>query len=257
MVKTRTPEQLKLMRRSGQIAAAALKRALEGAKLDVSGLRIDEIAGREMLKMGGDWSYKTVPGYKFATCVNFNEGVVHGLPTDQKIEDGDLVSIDLAAMYKGWHTDCAWTKLVSRKQNSKEYKEKEKFLKVGEEALWLGIKQAIEGHTIGDISAAIQGKVEGAGYFVVRTLVGHGVGEKLHEDPEVPGYGRKGTGLILQEGMTLAIEVIYAKGTPDVALDSDGWTYKSADNSISGLFEMTVVVGKKKAEVLTDWKRVS
>jgi methionyl aminopeptidase len=250
MVKRRGEKELELMRRSGKIAAAALKRALEGVKSGVSAYALDELAGREMLKLGGDWSYKTVPGYKFATCVNFNEGVVHGLPSERKIEKGDLVSVDLAATYQGWHTDCAWTVLVGIDWA------KEKFLKVGEEALFLGIKQAVEGNTVGDISSAIQGKVEGAGFHVVRSLVGHGVGEKLHEEPEVPGYGKKGTGLVLEMGMTIAIEVIYAKGTPDVVLDKDGWTYRSVDNSMTGLFEMTVAVGKKSAEILTDWRKV-
>ncbi len=257
MVKIRIGKELDLMRRSGQIASAALKRAIERAKKGISALEIDEVAGREMLNLGGDWSYKTVPGYKYATCVNFNEGVVHGLPTNRKIEAGDLVSVDLAAMYKGWHTDCAWTVLVNSEQGigNSQIEEKKKFLKVGEEALFLGIKHAVEGQTIGDISSAIQGKVEGAGFHVVRSLVGHGVGEKLHEDPEIPGYGKAGTGLVLEAGMTLAIEVIYAKGTSDIVLDSDGWTYRSADGSMSGLFEMTVIVGKEKCEVLTDWRK--
>lgn len=251
MVKSRTEAELKLMRRSGQIASTALKKALNRALVGVSAKDIDEAAGREILKLGGDWSYRTVPNYKFATCVNFNEGVVHGLPSDRKVESGDLISVDLAVMYQGWHTDCAWTVLVG----ADEKKDKQKFLKVGEEALFLGIKQAIEGNTVGDISAAIQGKVEGSGYHVVRSLVGHGVGEKLHEEPEVPGYGTKGRGLLLQAGMTIAIEVIYAKGTSDVLLDKDKWTYISADRSLSGLFEMTVVIGKKEAEILTDWRK--
>jgi methionyl aminopeptidase len=250
MVRSKTQTEIDLMRQSGQIAAKALERAIKNIKVGVKASELDKIAGDEMMALGGDWSYKTVPGYKWATCINFNEGVVHGIPTDRVVREGDLVSIDLAATFQGWHTDTAWTVLVGEDEG------KNKFLQVGEEALWLGIKQAVDGNTIGDIGAAIQGKVEGAGYHIVRTLVGHGVGGKLHEDPQVPGYGKKGTGLLLEEGMTIAIEVIYTKGTTEVVLDKDGWTYNSEDGSMSGLFEMTVVVGKQKAEVLTDWRKV-
>ncbi len=238
------------MRQSGLIAAKALKAALEKVKPGVSGLEIDKIAEAEIYAQGGDLSYKTVPGYKYATCITVNEGVVHGIPTDRKFVDGDLVSIDLAVMYKGWHTDCAWSILIGKDP------EKERFLRAGEQALWDGIEKATVGNMIGDISSAIQEKIEGYEYNVVRTLVGHGVGKSLHEDPEIPGFGTKGTGVVLKSGMSLAIEVIFAAGSPEVLLGSDGWTYYTADKSCGGLFEMTVIVGKGKAEVLTDWRKV-
>ncbi len=247
------------MRKSGVIAAKALERAIETIKVGVIGLEIDEVVKREILKQGGDLSYKTVPGYKYATCITVNEQVVHGIPTARKFEIGDVVSVDLAVMYRGWHTDCAWSVLVREKgegERGKDFKEKGKFLKTGEAALLDGIAQAVDGNTVGDISAAIQAKVEGAGYSVVRSLVGHGVGKSLHEDPEIPGFGQKGTGPILRSGMSLAIEVIYTAGAPEVVLDEDGWTFSSADKSLGGLFEMTVIVGKKEAEVLTDWHKV-
>lgn len=244
MVK-RNAYELKLMRESGRIAGLALKKALEAVKPGISGLELDEIAEKEIYRRGGDLSYKSVPGYRFATCITINEQVVHGIPTDRIIKDGDLVSIDLAVNFKGWHTDCAWSVLVGFG------KEKENFLKVGEEALKDGISQAIEGHRIGDISFAIQSKVEGAGYHVVRSLVGHGVGRKLHEEPEVPGFGNKGTGVLLRAGMTLAIEVIYTKGSGEVVLGTDGWTVSSLDGSWAAVFETSLVVGREKAEVLT------
>lgn len=233
------------MRKSGEIAAKALKRSLAEIKVGVSELDIDKIVEREIYQAGGDLSYKSVPGYKYATCITVNEQVVHGIPTDRKFIDGDLVSVDLAVVYKGWHTDCAWSVLVG--QDS----EKEKFLKIGEEALWLGVAQAVDGNRIGDISHAIQTKIESAGYSVVRSLVGHGIGRSLHEDPEIPGFGEKNTGLVLKTGMSLAIEVIYTKGKPEVVLESDNWTFSSSDKSWGGLFEMTVIVGEKRAEVLT------
>ena len=241
------------MRQSGKIAASALKKALLGVKVGVSELEIDQIAEKEIYRLGGDLSYKSVPGYKFATCITVNDQVVHGIPTERKFAKGDLVSIDLAVVYKGWHTDCAWSVLVgaSVDQSISELEEKKKFLRKGEQALRDGIAQAVDGNKIGDISEAIQSKVEGAGYHVVRSLVGHGIGRNLHEKPEVPGYGKKGTGIILKQGTSLAIEVIYAKSTSEVILGQDGWTFSSADGSWAAVFEMTVVVRKEKAEVLT------
>ncbi len=250
-MKLRNPYELTLMRKSGEISAKALKRALEEVKVGVSELEVDKITESEIYKLGGSLSYKTVPNYKFATCITVNEQVVHGIPTDRKFVSGDLVSVDLAAAFKGWHTDCAWTILVGKDS------EKEKFLLVGEQALWEAIAQAVEGNRVGDISYAIQTKVERVGYQVVRSLVGHGIGRSLHEEPQVPCFGKKDTGPLLREGAALAIEVIYTQGSHEVVLQDDGWTFKTADGSWGGLFEMTVIVGKEKAEVLTDWRSVT
>ena len=236
------------MRKCGGIASSALKKALDSIKVGVSEIEVDKAVEAQIYKLGGDLSYKTVPNYKFATCITVNEQVVHGIPTDRKFKKGDVVSVDLAVEYKGWHTDCAWSKIVA---DDKADKEKQKFLEVGEQALWAAIAQAIDGRRIGDISNAIQTRIEGVGFSVVRSLVGHGIGRSMHEDPEIPGVGKKGTGFLLKSGMTLAIEVIYIMGKYEVVLQEDGWTYSSADKSLGGLFEMTVVVGKEKAEVLT------
>lgn len=249
-MKPRTLKELELMRAGGKMTAAALKNALAQVIPGVSCLELEKVAEETILKLGGEISFRTVRDYRWTTCITINEQVVHGIPTQRKLQIGDVVSIDLGVLYKGWHTDAAWSLVVG------EDREKEKFLSAGEEALWLGIKQAIDGNRIGDISTAIQEKIEGAGFSVVRSLVGHGVGRSLHEEPEVPGYGKKGTGMILKSGETLAIEVIYTKGGPEVVLEADGWTISSADGSLSGLFEMSVIVGKEKAEVLTDWRKV-
>lgn len=254
MSKIRNNYELSLIKKSGEIAASALKKALDSIKVGTNGLQIDKIAQDEIYKLGGDLSYKTVPGYSFATCVTINEAVVHGIPTDRRIERGDLVSVDLAVEYRGWHADCAWTVIVKEDKKGDKDDKKRKFLHVGEKALWLGIAQAVDGNRVGDISEAIQAKVEEAGYSVVRSLVGHGIGRRLHEEPEVPGYGIKGTGAHLKSGMVLAIEVIYAMGNFEVVLENDGWTYSTKDKSLSALFEMTVIVGKKEAKVLTSIK---
>src|SRR3989344_3554295 len=256
MVKLRSEIELELMRESGRITGLALKEVLKNIKAGITGLELDKIAEEEMKSQGAQSSFKTVEGYSFTTCVTVNEQVVHGIPTTRVLKEGDIVSIDLGALYKGWHTDAAWSVIVSEQATgNRQQEEKKKFLSVGEEALWLGIKQATDGNRIGDIAEAIQTKVEGSGYSIVRSLVGHGVGKELHEDPEVPGYGKKGTGMILRKGMTIAIEVIYNMGNKEVLLNDDGWTIVSADGSLAGLFEMSVIVDKKP-EVLTDWRRL-
>ncbi len=254
MVRPRTTAELDLMRESGRISAIALKKVIESIKAGVTGLEIDAIATKAILDNGGQIAFTNVDGYKYATCITINEQVVHGIPTDIPFSAGDVVSVDLGCTYNGWYSDTAWSVLV--KGEDSEMAEKEKFLRVGEEALWSAIKQAVDGNTIGDISSQIQSKIEGGGYSVVRSLVGHGVGQELHEEPEVPGIGKPGKGLVLQAGMSLAIEAIYTQGSPDVVVESDEWTISTADGSWGGLYEMTVIVGIEKAEILTDWRKV-
>lgn len=265
-MKPRSKGQLALMRKSGEISAKALKNTLAAVKAGVSLLELDAIAEETVLSLGALPSFKTVPGYKWTTCLTVNNEVVHGIPRQIILKEGDILGIDLGAVYKGWHTDCAWSVLVGEKVlNSQAFQddkmggvhdEKVKFLRAGEAALWAGVKKAVSGNRIGDISAAIQAQIEGVGFSVVRSLVGHGVGRELHEEPEVPGFGVSGTGIELKSGMTLAIEPIYTAGSHEVVLDPDGWTIVSKDGSLGGLFEMSVIVAGEKAEVLTDWRKV-
>jgi methionyl aminopeptidase len=246
-LKPRTKEQLILMRKSGEINAKALKKVLESVKEGVTLKELDQIAENEIKRLGGEISFQTVEDYQWTTCLTLNNEVVHGIPRDITISSGDKLSIDIGALFKGWHTDAAWSVIVG--------KEPSLFLMAGEKALWAGIAQAIEGNRVGDISNAIQTVIEGAGCSVVRTLVGHGVGRQLHEDPQIPGIGKKGTGPLLKSGQTLAIEAIYTQGRPEVVTDKDGWTISTKDGSLGGLFEMSIIVGKDKAEVLTDWRK--
>lgn len=257
MVKPRTTPELDLMRESGRISAVALKKVIQSIQEGATGLEIDAIATKEILENGGQIAFTNVDGYKYATCITINEQVVHGIPTDVKFKAGDIVSVDLGCTYNGWYSDTAWSVLVQGTGDSLQgTEEKAKFLRVGEDALWSAIKQAVSGNTIGDISNQIQSKIEGSGYSVVTSLVGHGVGKELHEEPEVPGIGKPGKGLVLQAGMTLAIEAIYTQGSPDVIVEDDEWTISTADGSWGGLYEMTVIVGKEKPEILTDWRKV-
>lgn len=258
----RSKGELSLMRKSGEITAKALKAVLKSVKEGITLTELDKIAEAEIRKNGAAPGFMTVPGYNWATCVTINHEVVHGIPRDIKLTKGDLFSVDVGAVLNGWHTDAAWSVLVGHESGVKGQEKNEdldkkiRFLKAGEEAMWQGINQARAGNKIGDIGAAMQKVVEGAGYSVVRSLVGHGIGKKLHEDPEVPGFGKAGKGLPLKKDMTIAIEAIYNAGGPDVVLDPDGWTISSKDGSWGGLFEMTVIVGGEEAEVLTDWRKI-
>lgn len=244
----KTPQELELMRKSGLISAKALKKTLEKVTPGVSLLELEEVAEKEIKAHGADSAFKTVEGYQYTTCLTINDELVHGIPRDIKLKEGDLLSIDLGARFKGWCTDTAWSVVVGKESNF--------FLATGEKALWQGIDQAVEGNRIGDISAAIQDAVEGAGFSVSRSLIGHGVGLQLHESPEVPGFGEAGTGIVLKSGMCLAIEVIYTGGRSEVVLASDNWTLVTADHSLGGLFEMTIIVGKQAPEVITDWRSI-
>lgn len=251
----RTLKEQKLLKKSGSITAHALKKGLEVATVGANLLEIERVVEEEIKRLGGESSFKTVPGYHWTTCLTINNEVVHGVPRDYVLKEGDVLSIDLGAIYEGWHTDAAWSVLVESRESRVENREKKRFLQIGEEAMWAGLKQALMGNRIGDIGAAMQMVVEKkGGYRVVRTLVGHGIGRELHEEPEVPGFGEKHTGIVLKEGMSLAIEAIYTESSYDVKLAPDKWTYVSADGSLGAMFEMSVIVGKKSALVLTDWR---
>lgn len=255
----RTKSEIDLMRKSGQIAAQALKKAIDSAKIGITLEELDKIAEQEIQNLGGQPSFKTVPGYYWATCLSLNQGVVHGIPNKIPLSEGDILGIDIGAIYEGWYSDCSWSILVSNLKDEERilrYQDKIKFLETGEKALWKAIAQATVGKRIGDIASSMQSTIEDGGYSIVKSLSGHGVGRAYHEEPEVPGFGKAGAGLVLLENMTLAIEAIYTSGSGKVYVEEDGWTITSADQSLAGLFEMTVVVGKNRPEVLTNWRKI-
>ncbi len=227
-----------------------MKKVLDNIKPGVSQLELEELAASQIQKSGAAPSFKTVPGYNWATCITVNDEVVHGIPKDYKLQEGDIVGIDLGVFWQGFHTDAAWTIQVGNKKDPR----KEKFLQVGEKALNKAIGQAQVGNRVGNISASIQDTVEEAGFSVVRALVGHGVGRRLHEEPEVPGFITDNPSPTLKEGMTLAIEVIYAMGSPEVAKSDDNWTIVTRDGSLAGLFEATVAITESGPIVLTAMK---
>ena len=243
----KSDSQISYITKSGQISAYAMKKVLTQIKPGITTLELDKIANDEIKKLGGEISFQTVESYPYTICATVNDDVVHGLPTTYKLKEGDVVGIDLGAIYKGWHSDMAETVSVG------EIPQKiSNFLKVGKKALNLALKKAIVGNRIGDISFAIQTTVESAGFSIVRELTGHGVGRRLHEDPIIPGIGKFNTGKPIEKGMTIAIEVIYTMGRPEVVYkNDDGWTISTKDNSLAGLFERTVLVTDHQPIVLT------
>ncbi|MDP3998797.1 MAG: M24 family metallopeptidase [bacterium] len=271
MIKIKTQEEIQVMAEGGRILGRVLTHLVKNARPGITTLELDREAEKEILEAGGEPSFKTVPRYKFTTCLCVNEVVVHGIPTDYRLQKGDILGIDVGLLYKGFHTDAAWTVIVGNQESRRRQDSLtswrssgpkaagvrdqggKRFLEVGKEALKKAISVAREGNHVGDISQAIQTVVEGAGYSVVRTLVGHGIGRKLHEDPEVPGFvtGKPEVSPLLREGMTLAIEVIYNMGSAEVTYRKDGWTIASWDGSLSGLFEKTVAITKAEPIILT------
>ncbi len=254
MIDLKTEQEIEIMQIGGKILAEVLKEVLNHAKAGVSELELDQLAEKLILEKGGEPGFKKVEGYKYTICISTNDVVVHGIPTNYKLKEGDVVGIDCGVYYKGFHTDAAQT--IGIKDEGLRMKEDDVdwFLKTGEEAMWEGIKAARFGNRVGDISRAIQAVVEGQGYSVVRSLIGHGVGRELHEEPEVPGF-LDGTILktpLLKIGMTIAIEVIYNMGKSEVVYSNgDGWTIKSKDDSLSGLFERTIAITHEGPVVLT------
>ncbi|MBI2431101.1 MAG: type I methionyl aminopeptidase [Candidatus Levybacteria bacterium] len=249
MVDIKTKKDLEIMSKGGAILTAVLHEVLEHVKPGVSELELDRLAEKLILQKGGEPGFKKIPGYKHTICISTNDVVVHGIPTNYKLREGDIVGIDCGVFYNGFHTDMAETVQI---QNDNE--KIKKFLDTGKHALEEAIKQARIGNRIGHISKTIQEIVERDGYSAVRSLIGHGVGRELHEEPEVPGFlNRKIEKTpLLTEGMTIAIEVIYNMGKHDVVYSNqDGWTIKTADGSISGLFERTIAIIKNGARILT------
>lgn len=248
MKMVKNDKQIESMKISGKIAALTLKKVLQNVKVGAKCTDLDKIAQDEIEKHGAKLSFPTVEDYKWATCITINNQVVHGIPTERKLEEGDILSIDTGALYEGFHSDMAISVPVGKVKPSTE-----KFLEVGRKALEEAIKKAKPGNHIGDISATLQINIEGAGYCVVKNLTGHGIGRELHEEPMVPGFGEEGTGLKIKEGMTLAIEAIYAEGSGNIMMESDGWTISTEDGSLGGLFEKTIAVTKSGPIVLTPY----
>ncbi|MEK7060968.1 MAG: type I methionyl aminopeptidase [Patescibacteria group bacterium] len=256
MISIKTEKEIQVMAEGGKILAGVVWKVLENAKPGVSEVELDKLAEKLILEKGGYPGFKKVNGYKNAICISTNEVVVHGIPTAYKLKEGDVIGIDCGVYYKGLHTDMSETICVSAKGGSAsggQSLETDKFLETGKKALNEAIKVAKAGNRVGHISKTIQDVVEGAGYSVVQSLVGHGVGKNLHEEPEVPGFLSLPIEEtpILKKGMTIAVEVIYNMGGHEVVLGSDNWTIITEDKSISGVFERSIAITDKDPLILT------
>ena len=255
MIPIKTKRDLEKMRKGGKILAEVISEVLNKAKSGVIELELEKIAEELIIKKGGYPGFKKVERYKFATCISTNDVIVHGIPGSYSLKEGDVFGVDCGVYYEGFFTDMSETiKVKGSKLKAQSLNDEvNKFLETGRLALNEAIKKAVVGNRVGDISKTIQNIVESNGYSVVRELIGHGVGERLHEEPEVPGFlvGKIENTPLLKEGMTIAIEVIYNMGKPGIRYSNDQWTIKTQDGSLSGLFERTVAVTGNGPEVLT------
>lgn len=257
MINLKTDKEIKIMHEGGKILTEVFSQVLAIIKPGVSELELEKLAEKIIIKKGGYPAFKRVSGYKYATCISTNDTIVHGIPTGYVLKEGDIIGVDCGVYYKGLNTDAAWTlRVKSQNSNlkSQKYDDIDMFLETGKKALEEAIKQAKPGNRVGHISKTIQEIVEGSGYSIVKNLVGHGVGRQLHEYPEIPGFLDDlniSQTPVLKEGMTVAIEVIYNMGSFETRYDKDGWTIKTKDGSLSGLFERTVAITKKGPKILT------
>ncbi|MEK7060845.1 MAG: type I methionyl aminopeptidase [Patescibacteria group bacterium] len=237
------------MQSAGQALGGILGELLDMAKAGVSLQEIESQAMAKIKKEGGSASFTTVADYKWATCLCINDVIVHGIPTEYVLKQKDVLTIDIGMLRDGFHTDTAWSKVIGVST-----KEVQQFLSAGEKALWAGIAMARAGNRVGHISKAIQDVVLPEGYGIVRSLVGHGVGKTLHEAPQIPGMlkGKIEHTPVLTAGMTIAIEVIYTMGSPDVAyVNDDGWSIGTKDGSLTAVFEHSIVITDGEPFVLT------
>ncbi len=257
MIKIKTKEELKIMQEGGRILGETLWEVVKAIKPGVSEMELDALAEKLIREKGGEPGFKKVEGYKHTICASTNDVVVHGIPTDYKLQEGDIIGIDCGVFYKGFHTDMAETVYVKPQTSNLKLQNDEidRFLSVGKKALQAGIAKATLGNHVGDIAKAIQDLVEVQnGYSVVRSLVGHGVGRELHEEPEVPGYliGKIEKTPLLRDGMVIAVEVIYNMGGPELVFaNKDGWTLATEDGSLAGLFERSLAITKNGPQILT------
>lgn len=245
-ISIKNSEEIAKMRRGGKIAARVLDELSKAIKPGMSTLDLDFLAESIITKTGSKPSFKGFKGYPAATCISINNEVVHGIPSDRIVQEGDIVGIDVGVYLEGFHTDTAITVVVGEIDERSK-----KLINVTKQSLLNGLAKIKAGAYLGDAQEKIQKTIESAGFGVIRDLTGHGVGRELQEAPSIPNYGQKGKGLLLQEGMTLAIEPMASMGDWHVDSLADGWTIVTADGKPSAHFEHTIVVTKNGFEILT------
>lgn len=246
MIIIKTERELELMRTAGRIVALAHQSVKQHVKPGITLKQLDKIVEDVIIDQGAIPSFKGYGGFPASSCISVNDTIVHGIPNDTVLKDGDIVSIDIGACYKGYHGDSAWTYPVGTISC-----EAQKLLEVSEQALYAGLEMAIAGNRLSDISNAIENSVKEYNYGIPRQYTGHGIGKSLHEDPIVPNYGLAGQGPVLKPGMTIAVEPMINIGTDKSYVLSDDWTVKTKDQSLSAHFEHTIAIHEDGYEILT------
>ncbi|SHO64007.1 type I methionyl aminopeptidase [Algoriphagus zhangzhouensis] len=251
MIHYKTSEEVQKIKESADILAKAHGEVAKHIKVGVKTSHLDKIAEEFIRDNGGVPSFKGYNGFPASLCISVNEVVVHGFPSKYELKDGDIISVDCGVFHQGFHSDSAYTYPVGEVSTPVL-----DLLRATKDSLYLGIEKAIFGNRIGDIGNAIQKFVEAKGYTVVRELVGHGLGKNLHESPEVPNYGKKGSGPLLKAGMVIAIEPMINLGSRNIVQERDGWTIRTSDRKPSAHYEHTVAIFEDRTEVLTSHKYI-
>jgi methionyl aminopeptidase len=249
MIFYKTKEEIALVRESALVLSKAHGEVAKIVKPGVKTIDLDKVAEEYIKDNGGLPSFKGYNNFPNSLCISVNDEVVHGIPNDYELREGDIVSIDCGVYYKGFHSDCAYTYAIGNVRN--DYR---KLLEVTKESLYIGLAQVKAGGRIGDISFAIQNFVEKNNFSVIRELVGHGLGKSLHESPEVPNFGKRGRGTLLRNGLVIAIEPMVNLGKRNIVQSNDGWTIKTVDHKPSAHFEHTVALIDGKCEILTTFE---
>lgn len=252
MIFTKSPSEIETMRESALLVGKTHAVLAAMIRPGITTRELDQAAEAFILENKGVPSFKGYNGFPYATCISMNDAVVHGFPGDTVIREGDIISVDVGVYKNGYHGDSAYTYAVGNVPD--EYLQ---LLQVTKESLYLGIEKAVAGNRVGDIGFAIQEHTERKHkYGVVRELVGHGLGRRLHEDPQVPNYGKRGSGAKLKEATCIAIEPMINLGVKEVFYDTDGWTVRTKDGKVSAHFEHTVCVMKNKADILSSFVEI-
>ena len=246
MINIRSNREIELLRKAGYIVYQTHQYLIPFIKEGITTKKLDELAEKFILSKGATPSFKNYDGFPASICASVNNQVVHGIPDNYKLKNGDIISIDIGACYKGYHGDSAWSYQVGEITSEKEY-----LLRHTKQALFEGLSMVKPGNFIGDIGSAIENYATKHHLGVVKELVGHGVGTDVHEAPDVPNYGRAHTGPMLKEGMVIAIEPMLTLGSPDIYICDNDWTVETMDSSPSAHFEHTVAVTKDGYQILT------
>jgi len=251
MIFIKTAEEIELLRASNLLVSRALAAVGKAIKPGASTLKLDKIAEEYLIGHGGIPGFLGYNGFPATLCTSLNDEVVHGIPSEKELSEGDILSVDCGVKLQGYFGDSAYTFPVG--EPSEEHKS---LVQHTRESLFKGIEAAVAGNRLGDIGYAIQNHAEQAGYSVVREMVGHGLGQNLHEEPEVPNYGRRGSGIILKAGMVICIEPMINMGTRFIKQDTDGWTIRTTDGKPSAHYELAVAITKGEPDVLSTFEYI-